>query len=486
MNKIKILTIGFLILAFLILLPNIAFGANASISAGSRTIEKGKSTSISVYISATETWNLKISATGGSLSGTTDSTDASDGETSRQVISANFSANTAGTYTIYLSGQIAGSDLKKQSVSKSITITVTEPVQQQPVTPPSDGGTSGGNTSGGNGNTSSGGGNSSTKPQNNPTNTTTETKKSSDSSLSSIAVAEGVILPEFNKDIKEYSITVPNEVTAINIAATTTDNKAFYSVVGNTDLKEGENIVTITVRAEDDSTTDYVIKVTRARPQLSLNSLILKYKNESGELIEIPLNPAFNFNTFEYTIEDLEYWVEKLEIQAIANIENATIDIQGNGNLKEGQNEIIITVKVPTTIEGEIVQEGQISESEEVKVYTIKLNKKVAPEQPTLMGKISNWFNGISGGISAWYFDNQIQLITGALGICIIALIGLSIYIIVDYKNYKVLIEKLQKLNGINAESSLEVQEEGNILEDIAQDMDKNNKNDKPKGGRHF
>lgn len=486
MNRIIKVTTGLIVLILLLLIPNIVCAASASISAGNKTIEKGKSTNISVSINSTETWNLKISASGGSLSGTTDSTDASDGETSKNVINATFSANSAGTYTIYLTGQIAGSDLKKQNVSKSITITVKEPE----VTKPPQNNNQGGSSSGGSSSSSNSSSGSTTNKK--PTTTTTskpnkqqetkEEEKSKDSSLATLAVAEGVLTPEFNKDVKEYKLTIPNEVTAVNVAATTTDKKANYVVTGNAELKEGENIVTITVKAEDGSTTDYVIKVTRARPELSLKSLTIKYTNQNGELIEIPLIPAFSFDVYNYKIEDLEYWVEKLDIQAIANIEGATIDIQGNEQLKTGENTITITAKIPVTVEGDVATGEEAKESEEIKTYTISFNKKEEPAPPTLMGRISNWFNGTLAGITAWYAQNQTKVIMGALALCIVALIGLSVYIVIDYKKYKVLLDKLKKVNEINNSQVVENIETQSISEIEAND----DKDNKPKGGKHF
>ena len=492
MNKsIKLIT-GLAILILALLVPNIVFGASANISAGSTTIEKGKSTNISVSISATETWNLKITSSGGSLSGTTDSTDASDGETSKQVINATFSANSAGTYTISLTGQIAGSDLVKQSVSKSVTITVKEP---EVVTPPPQNNEQAGSSAGGSNNTSSSSGSTTnkkptttTKPTNqNKETTTKEEELSNDSLLATLAVAEGVLSPEFNKDIKEYTLSVPNEITTVNIAATTSDKKAGYTVSGNTELKEGENIVTITVKAEDGSSTDYIIKVTRARPELVLQTLIVKYVNQNGELIEIPLDTTFSFDKYEYTLEDLEYWVEKLDIEAIANIEGAIIEIQGNEYLKTGENIITITAKIPLTIEGDIATGEETTESEETKTYTIKVNKKEEPVPPTLMGRISNWFNGMLAGLSDWYAQNQTQVIMGALGLCIVALIGLSIYIIVDYKKYKVLLDKLKKVNELNNAQTVENIETQNIGEAQQENIEiENDKDNKPKGGKHF
>lgn len=460
MSKINKLILGLAITISFWILPNVVLGASATISSGSKTIEKGKSTSVVASINSTETWNLKITSSGGSLSGTTESTDANGSETSKQVINAKFSANSVGTYTIYLTGQIAGSDLKKQQINESITITVTEPEQPKPSTP------GGGTSSGGSNSGSTNKPNTTTKPS---TSDNKETTKSSDSTLKSLSVLEGVISPEFNKDVREYTLIVPNEIGEINVTAVPTDSKATATVTGNVELKEGENTVTVVVTAEDGSSSKYLIRVTRARAELSLQSLVIKYKNQQGELVEVLLNPVFNFQTYEYTLEDLEYWVEKLDIEAIANIEGATIDIKGADSLVEGENTITITVKIPMQVaEGEEPQE-------EIKTYTIKFNKKQQPAPPTLMGRISNWFNGIFGGVGVWYNQNQEKVVLGALAVCIVALIGLSIYIIADYRKYKDVIAKLKNMNEMDKN---EIQHEG--IEEI------NTEKDKPKGGRRF
>ena len=468
MNKtIKIIT-GFLVLVLILMLPNVVFGASASISAGSKTIEKGKSTSITVSINATETWNLKISSSGGSLSGTIDSTDASDGETSKQVINATFSANSAGTYTVYLTGQIAGNDLVKKNISTSVQITVKEPTPQEapevkdPVVndkPAKEPGTT----------------------TNKPITTTPkkeETKKSSNNTLSKLTVAEGEITPVFEKDVREYALTIPYEITEVNVTATPSNSKATVAVEGNKDLKEGENIINVKVTEEDGTVANYIIKVTRKRVPVALKSLIIRYENQEGQIIEIPLNPTFNFATLEYTLQDLEYWVEKLTIEAVANIEGATIDIQGAETLQTGENIITVTVKIleQNTPEGEEPKEETI-------VYTIKVNK---PEEPTLMAKTSNWFKGIMGAVGTWFNNNQPKIILGALVLCIVALIGLSIYIVVDYNKYKDVIAKVKKATEINTNAEIveEVEYSSNIAEqEIIED---NDKDDKPKRGKHF
>ena len=489
-KKCNKIIITFIIAVLLLSLSNVVLGAGSfSISASSKSLTKGNTTTISVTANNCA-GQFSISSSNPSVASVSPSSTWLDNSSATITITA----KSAGKATITITAvDVTDTDLNDITGSKTCTVTVTETQTKPPQNNNQGGSSSGGSSSSSN---SSSGSTTNKKPTNTTTTTkpnkqeeTTEEEKSKDSSLATLAVAEGVLTPEFNKDVKEYKLTVPNEVTTVNVAATTTDKKANYVVTGNAELKEGENIVTITVKAEDGSTTDYVIKVTRARPALSLKSLTIKYTNQNGELIEIPLIPAFSFDVYNYKIEDLEYWVEKLDIQAIANIEGATIDIQGNSELKTGENIITITAKIPVTIEGDVATGEEIKESEEIITYTIKVNKKEEPVPPTLMGRISNWFNGTLSGISAWYTQNQTKVIMVALALCIVALIGLSIYIIVDYKKYKVLLDKLKKVNEVNNSQVVEEIEVQNIAEaevNLENTEKEDNKDNKPKGGKHF
>ena len=418
-------------------------------NAAKLSISTSKST-----VSPGETFTVTVSVSGGAGSVSASVSNGSGGKTDfldNSSFSFSCTAGNSGSVTIKASGTVADYTTEKdESKSATKTITIKQPEQPKP------------NTSGGSTNKPS----TPTKPTNSEEK---ETPKSSDSTLKSLSVIEGAISPEFNKDVREYKLTVPNEIGGANVTAIPTDSKATVTVTGNVGLKEGENTVTIIVVAEDGSSSKYLIRVTRARAELSLQSLVIKYKTQEGELVEIPLNPAFNFQTYEYTLEDLEHWVEKLSIEATANIEGATIDIQGANQLVEGENVVTITVKAPIQIaEGEEPQE-------EIKTYTIKFNRKQQPAPPTLMGRISNWFNGIFGGVSVWYNQNQEKVVLGALAVCVVALLGLSIYIIVDYHKYKDVIAKLKNMNKIDKN---EIQHEG--IEEV------NVEKDKQKGGRRF
>lgn len=476
----------------LAIILGILFAMTIKSNAASLSISTSKSS-----VSPGESFTVTVSVSGGAgyVSATASNGSGSMGSTFLDNASKSFTctAGSSGRVTISASGVIADySTENDEQKSASKTVSIVQPNKN-----------TGGNSNGG----SSNGGNTTRKPNTNNSTKPTETKeekKSTDSTLSSLSIAEGAITPEFNKDVKEYAITVPNEVTKLNITATPTDSKATVSVTEYEELKEGENIITISVTAEDGTTkTDYVIKATRQRKELALEKLIIKYTNQNGEVVEVPLTPEFISNIYEYSIETLEYWVKSLDIEALANIEGATIEISGADSLKEGENVITITVKNKIIMEPQ--EEGaEPTEQEETKTYTIKFNKNA---EPTIIGKISNWFKGIFGGVSTWYANNQEKAVFGALMFCIVALIGLSIYIVVDYKKYQELLVKIGKLNSLNnnevtaineTENITKAEEKPNNIEDIYKDRkneietnnekieENQNKDDKPKGGRHF
>ncbi len=450
MKKIKNI---FLTMLFFIAILFITNGVKAtSITASPSNPKKGQSVKITVSVSNVNTVDLTATVSGAGTSGTIRLVDGSlTGDAKTFSKSITVKPTTTGTISVVVASTsnavLNGQYVENVVTSKNITVTEAST-------------TSGGSS-----------GKTTTKPQ--------ETEKSKDSTLKGLSVEEGAITPEFKKDVKEYTLAVPYETTEVNVTATPTDSKAKVEVKGNKDLKEGENVVTVTVTAEDGSKTDYTIKVTRARVPLALKSLVIKYENQQGELVEALLNPAFAFDILEYSLEDLEYWVENLSIEAIANLEGAEINIQGAENLQIGENTITITLKIAGDEQNLKVGEDL---KDEVITYTIKVNKK---EEPTIFGKISNWFNGLMGTVSVWYVQNERMIVMSALGICTVALFMLSIYIVVDYRKYKDVIAKVKKTKEINNSADI-IEEIGKNFNSIENDNIDENDNGKQKGGKHF
>lgn len=66
---------------------------------------------------------------------------------------------------------------------------------------------------------------------------------------------------EFDKYTGEYKIIVKNDVTSLDISALAEDSRSRVEITGNGDFKVGENVVTITVTAENGSVREYKLVV---------------------------------------------------------------------------------------------------------------------------------------------------------------------------------------------------------------------------------
>lgn len=88
--------------------------------------------------------------------------------------------------------------------------------------------------------------------------------KSGDNSLASLSLSVGELTPEFSYLDTEYTATVPNEVTEVQVQAAASHGKAqIASIEGNTGLQVGENVIRVTVKAENGEEAVYAIKLTR-------------------------------------------------------------------------------------------------------------------------------------------------------------------------------------------------------------------------------
>lgn len=482
----KIILTLIIIAMFAMLIPTKVFAAGSfSLSRSSASLTTGGTTTITV---ATANCEGKFSVSSSNSSVATVSTSSFWGD--EKGTSITVTAKSAGSATITITPvDVTDTDLNEVTGSKTCKITVSAPVQEKPVTPPTNTGTTTNKPSTNTGTSSKP---STSKPSSNssstnkPTTTTPTVQKSSNSKLGSLQIAEGTITPEFSSSVKEYSISVPNEVTKLSISAIPDTSKATVSIKGNEELQVGDNNIEIVVTAEDGSKTTYKILAKRALPELSLQTLTASYIDKNGEKVELILNPTFVFNIYEYVIDEaLPHTVKNLEILGAANRENAKIEITGNEELKSGENEI--TIKVTVANEAGL---------EEQKTYKIKVQRKEEPVVVPLspMDKLKNWFSGIGITTSSWISENLNKIITGMLLISTTTLVGLTIYFAYDYKNYQKLLAKLAEINKTNLMERVNValdpeniespENISNNTEDIKQEIDDNEEVKLGKGKR--
>lgn len=206
----------------------------------------------------------------------------------------------------------------------------------------------------------------------NTSNTTTKTKaKSSNANLSNLGMNPNDFTG-FSENKTSYDVTVPNNVTQVEIYATKKDSKASLTGTGIKKLQEGQNTANVIVTAEDGTTKTYTINIKRLsknEKQDTTENLDAKSSSNSKDLelsnLEIEgvnLEPSFESSTYKYEIS-IKGEQSNLDIKASTNNTSDNVEIIGNENLQNGQN--IITILVTN------------SKSDEVATYQIYVNKNV-------------------------------------------------------------------------------------------------------------
>lgn len=380
---ISLLEIFLLLLLFVIQPKVLASSASASLSAGKTTLKVGESTSISVSISNTETYSLSINANGGNLGGNTSSADAFGEETSKTVLNANFSASTAGTYSISLSGTVASSDLNIVNISKSITITVIADT-----TPQENSGSSTNNNNNNSENTQNNSSNNSQPVTGAETSQDTNTPQSSSQNnneatninnsnnyLKSLSIGTGTLEPRFYRETTNYTVKFNDDFdfknfNSINIYATAEDSKAKISGTGTISINDGENNIAIRVTAENGSVRTYNIKIDKPvkiqQSDMRLKTLEISTISKDNQIELAKLNQDFDPEIFEYSINVGED-ITDLDINANVEKQGIIVIVEGNKNLTIGENEV--TIKL-------ILQDDDSIQT----TYKIKVNKAKSDE----------------------------------------------------------------------------------------------------------
>ena len=405
-RKIELI-LGIILLLIMIFSVRVE-AASVSISASNTSVEVGTTVTINVNVTAAS-YNLYVEGDGISRTSFVDFSQDAVNENFTESVS--FTPETAGTYTINLTGTVVDeTQTEGDSVNKSVTITVKEKET-------SGGGsnTGSGSNQGSSSGSSGSGSSSSSTPSFTEVNETvyatgsvnvrqswstsssvvgslsegqsvTRTgkgsngwsrvtfngstayvssqylttekpeDKSKNSALKELTLLQGTLTPEFSKDITEYTVQVGTDVTELQLDAIPEDEKAKVKVDGNTDLKDGENKVTITVTAEDESTTVYTLTVNKTDETKDVGPVLSKL-----EISGATLSPTFSPEVYSYSV-NVPIGTTSLDITAEAEDEDINVEITGNTDLKEGEN--LVTIMV-TKGEGE---------EQQVTTYQITVN----------------------------------------------------------------------------------------------------------------
>lgn len=166
--------------------------------------------------------------------------------------------------------------------------------------------------------------------------TTEEPAKSSDKALKTLEITPEGLDPEFDPETTTYTLTVGPDVEKLDIKAAPNDENAKVEITGNDALQPGDNVVKITVTAQDETTRIYNINV-KKQETVKLGLASIKINGYT-------LSPKFSTGVYEYKVNVLDPSVTKIDISAEANNEDAKVEISGNSNLQNGENTIVITV----------------------------------------------------------------------------------------------------------------------------------------------
>lgn len=147
-------------------------------------------------------------------------------------------------------------------------------------------------------------------------------------------IVEGYVLnPRFNKNIYKYTLNVDKNVDKLNISATPTYEFANIKGNGEVILASGENIYKIVVTAENGAEGVYELVVNK-------NKGLSKLINMSIDNYE--LDSSFDSDKYIYYLT-VNNDINKLNINTEVS-DNDQVEIIGNDNLLDGENEIIIRV----------------------------------------------------------------------------------------------------------------------------------------------
>ena len=320
-------------------LKNTCNAASATISCDANATV-GKEITISASVTGVM-WNLELKVNGETIAKNNELENVESNKT--VTFSGKYTPKSEGKLTVTLAGTVTefsdGSTIREFG-PKSITVTPVVEPPKEPDTPPVT-----------------------TTPE--PETPPVATTKSSEARLSNLGIKPNDF-SGFKKDKYEYSTTVPNEVTEVEVYANIIkDSNATIEGTGKVSLKEGDNKVSVKVTAEDGKTTKTynltIKRKTAAEEEAENGEARLKLLGIKPEQYDFT---GFDSEKTEYSVE-VPNDVEEIEVYATPMNSKAQITGTGMIDLKEGVNELLIEV---------------IAANGEKKSYTLKVTREEADE----------------------------------------------------------------------------------------------------------
>ena len=105
--------------------------------------------------------------------------------------------------------------------------------------------------------------------------------KMANANLKTLEVENFSIYPDFKRNIYNYNLTINKDIKKLNITAKPENEKSKIEIMGNENLKEGDNFIKVIVTAEDGKTT----KTYKISAYISLKDVQIKQEDKTPAII---------------------------------------------------------------------------------------------------------------------------------------------------------------------------------------------------------
>ena len=408
----------YLIITIILFIPQIVFAApNATASTNASSIEKGKSVTLTVNLTDTAAWNIKMIGSGAGACSSKQADVTSDGKSTTKKFTLVCTATEEGKITFSVTGDITSGTGETKDILLTKQVTVTSPkssvntLSSLKVDDVSVSGFSSSKTAyslpettknsiviSGTATDSkaivSGNGTKTLRYGKNTFNIVVTAEngakktysiniskkdpRNSNNYLQSLTIDKGTI--DFKKDTTSYTIRVEHSVNEVNIVAAPEDSKAKVSGTGSKTLKDYVNEFKVIVKAENESTRTYVIKVIRQDESGNFGKLNTDNSVKSITITDYDLEFKKDVKKYNILVED----IENVEFKVVPNNAAATVSITNNTDLQPGLN----VVKIQITAENGDINEYIFNvykiaeadtpptETKEEKVEPVKVEKE--------------------------------------------------------------------------------------------------------------
>lgn len=231
--------------------------------------------------------------------------------------------------------------------------------------------------------------------------------------LKSLTIDDYDMYPEFNKNTNHYYVSIPTDVSSLEVNAEPETDKSSVKITGNSRLSKTENTITIDVTAKNREIKRYTITVTKQAD----NGL----KLEKLEIEGAELSPNFSENKYYYTtsikLTKEGDSLNPLNITATPNDESAEVTILGNEEITEGDNLITIMIS---------------NDDDDISIYQVNASITSQTMVTTFQDTSSDFVKFVDKGkeeVVKWFEDEHKKIATIIAGMVVLVVIIILVII---------------------------------------------------------